>query len=264
MRMTLPILVSSLLCGVAFISSSVAAPQGVRAYLKATHAPRGAQTFAFNRRVSRFWGTIMRSLGAKVRTRRIVQVTNKTLKRFVQDTQKGYVEVIIPANTGHVWFRVGKEVYDFHPKGFRVGQVRPIKGERYGMLAKITPAQERQLKSYLKRLKADGGRELGKYDFHGEKGLHCVTWLMRAPLGEHGESLVQLLGGTRRDGGSMARFARFLLRRANRSVATVALYTDQPTSPSQLRRWAFQLISGAQVRRAHEERFGPTKPKRKR
>ena len=121
------------------------------------------------------------------------------------------------------------------------------------MLVPLAPAVEARLEKYLARIKRTGGRELGNYDFHGEKGFHCVTWFMRQALGpKAGDNLVKLLGGDARDGGSMPRFARFMLKKA-RGVEAVVVYDNAKKSRSQLDRLRFQLMSSSGLRRAWRE-----------
>lgn len=188
-----------------------------------------------------------------VRNRKVLQVTNKTLDSFSKATAKGYLEVVVPANKGHVYFRHGGQVFDFYPKGLRVGPVRPIGSERYGFLVPLTSRQELKLKSYLKHMKKTRGRELGKYDFHGDTGFHCVSWMMRLALGDKkGDSLVKVLGGRHKDGASMPRFASFMLKKA-KNVEAVVVYNDTPSSRSQLTRLGLQLMSSKELRRAHAE-----------
>jgi len=197
----------------------------------------------------------------RMRTRKVIQVTNKTLGKYVDSTKKGYLEVVVPANKGHVFFRYGKEVFDFYPKGFRVGTVRPIGSERYGMLIPLNKKQERRLQSYLKRLKKTGGKELGKYDFHGEEGFHCVSWMMRLAMAgkQHGgsKSLAEVLGGGKkiREAG-MPRFSRFMLKKAAPVEAVVVYNNDGVKSQTELSRMSFALMSSRQIRRANREMIG--------
>jgi hypothetical protein len=188
--------------------------------------------------------------------RQLVQVTNQSLQSYVNATSRGYLEVVVPAGKGHVFFRRGNEVFDFYQGGFRVGGVRPIGSERYGLLIPLTAAQEKRIDRYLGRLKRTGGKELGEYDFHGEKGFHCVTWMMRLALdgksGEKGHNLVEVLGGKPRDGESMPRFSRFLLRQA-KPVEAVMIYNDQARTSRQLRRGRVDVVSHRELRRQFQE-----------
>jgi hypothetical protein len=184
--------------------------------------------------------------------RQLVQVTNQTLQSYVDATSRGYLEVVVPAGKGHVFFRRGTEVFDFYQGGFRVGGVRPIGSERYGLLIPLTPVQEKRIDRYLGRLKRTGGKELGEYDFHGEKGFHCVTWMMRLALDGKGHNLVNALGGKPRDGESMPRFSRFLLRQA-RPVDAVVIYNDQARTSRQLRRGRVDVVSHRELRRQFQE-----------
>ena len=239
----------------------VLAPLSVRArgladFMRQAQPATGKQTFLGAVRVPRMIAGALTHVPVvkdRLRTRQIVQVTNESLAGFVEATQKGYLEVVVPAGKGHVFFRYGKEVFDFYPGGFRVGGVRPVGSERYGMLVPLSPTQEAKLQRYLGRLKATGGQELGAYDFEGEKGFHCVTWMMRLALegkgGQDAKSLVQALGGGSRDGASMPSFARFMLRRAS-PVEAVVLYKNETRTPSQLGRMKFNLMSSRELRRA--------------
>ncbi len=233
--------------------------RGLADFVEREHPAVGRQAFLQGLRVPR---SLQAALGKipivkdRLRSREIVQVTNGSLASFVEATGKGYLEVVVPAGKGHVYFRYGKEVFDFHPGGFRVGEVRPIGSDRYGMLVPLSPAQEAKLARYLGRLKATSGKELGAYDFEGEKGFHCVTWMMRLALEGQGASgaknLVQALGGRPRDGESMPAFARFMLRRAS-PVEAVVLYKNEARTPRELGQMTFNLMSSRELRRAFAE-----------
>lgn len=233
---------------------AAASRAGVSGFVKAAKPTQARQHYAFGRfKVPRLIAKGMQKLGlgGQLRTRSLLQVTNQTLQQFTAATSKGYVEVVVPANKGHVFFRYGGKVFDFYPRGLRIGAVRPIGSDRYGMLVKLTPKQERRLATYLGRLERTQGAELGSYDFHGEKGFHCVTWLMRATLGKtRGDTLVKLLGGKEKHGRSMPRFARFMLKQA-RGVEAVAIYKADPVSSTQLGKLNLELMSSRQLRRAH-------------
>lgn len=183
---------------------------------------------------------------ALVRGRQVVHVNNQTLPSYVNATKRGYLEVVVPAGKGHVYFRHGEEVFDFGTEGLRVGAVRPIKSDRYGYLIPLTKQEEANLTGYLGRLKATGGKELGRYDFEGEKGFHCVTWMKRFALSADGRDLVKHLGGRGRDWESMPRFARFLDKRA-KGVESRVLYHDGDASERQLTKKP-KLISGIALR----------------
>ncbi len=185
---------------------------------------------------------------ASYRGRPLYRVSNAGLQDFVGATQKGYVEVLVPANRGHIYLRRGREVFDFSEDGFRGGDVRPIGGDRYGALIPLSPAEEAQLDTHLARLKRTQGAELGNYDFTGEHGLHCVGWMNKISLGGHGESFVEFLGGKARDAESMPRFANFLVERAKR-VEALVLYEAAPKSqPAR-----FQIITSKALERAHAQ-----------
>jgi len=239
------------------------APRGLKGFLRARRPAVATQHYvsAFGKAV-RLPRPIARGLqrigaGRLLRQRNLVLVDNQRLPQLNKATARGYLEVVVPANKGHVYFRHGAEVFDFYPGGLRVGGVRPIRSERYGFLIPLRRGEERRLRSYLARLKKTEGAELGPYDFHGDKGFHCVSWLMRAALGAErrgeraGRNLVALLGGRPRDGGSMPRFARFLLARAKR-VEAVVVYRDGSAAKAPLARTRLQLISSRALRRAFE------------
>lgn len=205
-------------------------------------------------RVARSLGKMR--LGGLMKRRKVLQVNNGNLKRYTEATRKGYLEVVVPAGKGHVYFRHGDQVFDFYVKGLRVGPVRKIGSERYGFLVPLSERQEVRLKAYLRHMKKTRGRELGAYDFHGDKGFHCVSWLMRLTLGKKpGENLVKVLGGKRKDGTSLPRFANFMLKKA-RGVEAVVVYSDQPRSASQLRHLGLDLMTRKQLRRAHADEIG--------
>jgi hypothetical protein len=247
LRLLLPLLIAAL--------CSRADARGLSDFVRSVHPTTGQQTFLGALRVP---APLTRALarvplvGSKLRTREVVQVTNRSLEAFVQATSKGYLEVVVPAGKGHVFFRYGGEVFDFYQGGFRIGPVRPIGSERYWMLVPLTAAQERRLASYLARLKQTGGKELGAYDFEGEKGFHCVTWMLRLALegkAGGGANLVKLLGGKPADGASMPSFARFMLRRAS-PVEAVVVYKNEERTPTQLGRLRFDLMSSRALRHA--------------
>ena len=234
---------------------AVAKPaRGVAAFSRVHKPVRATQHYAFGRfKVPQFVAKGLRKvgLGKQLKTRSLLQVTNATLKQFTKATAKGYLEVVVPKGKGHVYFRYGGKVYDFYPGGLRVGEVRRIGSDRYGMLVKLAPKQEKRLRSYLKRVERTKGAELGTYDFHGDKGFHCVSWFMRAALGpKQGDNLVKLLGGRPKDGRSMPRFARFMLKKAH-GVEAVAVYKADPLSGTQLGKLRFGLMSSSQLRQAH-------------
>lgn len=245
-----------ILASLALPTSSEARPTPIGRFLQREKPVQARQHYAFGK--LRVPGLVARGLrvlglGKQVRTRELVQVDNKTLAGFTQATAHGYLEVVVPANKGHVYFRHGGKVFDFYPGGLRVGAVRPIKSDRYGLLVKLDAKQEKRLARYLKRIEKTGGSELGAYDFQGAQGFHCVSWLMRATLGQkQGDNLVKLLGGRPRDGASMPRFARFMLKKAQ-GVEAVAVYKADPLPASQLGRLSFELMSSRQLSRAHVE-----------
>jgi len=181
--------------------------------------------------------------------KRIVQVTNQTLPAFVDQTKTGYLEVVVPAQKGHVYFRHGTRVFDFYQGGFRISDVRPIGKARYGFLIPLEAAHERALERYLDRLTATGGRELGTYDYYGSTGFHCVTWLNRLKFPGK-QRLTELLGGEEDDGESMPRFARFVMKSA-KPVEGLVLYQDAPVTPEALAKTRFRVITSRQLSRAH-------------
>ena len=175
----------------------------------------------------------------KTVTRDVYHVNNHALKSYIDATKRGFLEVVVPANTGHVWFRHGEKLYDFGPSGFRVSGVREIgKTERYGVLVRLSKAQEKKLAHYLERLESTKGAELGLYDFQGDKGFHCVTWLMRHSFGPG--NFVKMLGGKPNDGDSMPRFAQFMVKRAQ-PVEAVVLYSNEAQSEKSLSHKKFDL-----------------------
>ena len=238
-----------------------ARPRTVKQFIHNSGAAVGQQQFLGRFRVPARLGKLLgkvKFVAKRMRTRKVIQVTNKTLGSYVNSTKKGYLEVVVPANKGHVFFRYGKEVFDFYPKGFRVGAAtRPNGSERYGMLIPLNKKQERKIQRYLKRLKKSGGKELGKYDFHGEGGFHCVTWMMRLAMAgkQHGGSkdLAQWLGGRKKDGSSMPRFSRFMLKKAAPVEAVVVYNSGNVKSRSELSRMAFDIMSSRQLRRANRQ-----------
>ena len=240
-----------------------ARPRTVGQFIQSSNTRVGKQQFLGRFRVPARLGKWLGKVNwvaRRMRTRKVIQVTNKTLGQFVGSTRKGYLEVVVPANKGHVFFRYGKEVFDFYPGGFRVGPVRPIGSERYGVLIPLNKKQERSIASYLKRLKKTGARELGSYDFHGQEGFHCVSWMMRLALAgkQHGGSknLAEVLGGRKKDGGSMPRFSRFMLKKALPVSAVVVYNNEGVKSRGELSRMAFEIMSSRQLRRANREMRG--------
>jgi hypothetical protein len=226
---------------------------GLSAFLATDQPITGRQHYLAGLRVPRRIAAVLGKVGLvarQMRARTVVQVTNQTLERFVESTERGYLEVVVPAGKGHVFFRHGRDVFDFYPGGFRVGGVRPIGSERYGMLIPLTADQERAVTRYLGRLKGSEGKELGEYDFSGEKGFHCVSWMCRAKIDPQRGNLVGLLGGKPRDAESMPRFARFLLKRA-RPLDAVVVYQDEARTAKQLDRMRFDIMSLRDLIREH-------------
>ena len=242
------------------LPTAQARPRTIKQFIHNTKTNVGQQQYLGRFKVPARLGKLLGKVGfvaRRMRTRKVIQVTNKTLGKYVNSTKKGYLEVVVPANKGHVFFRYGKEVFDFYPKGFRVGNVRPIGSERYGMLIPLDKKQERKIQRYLSRLKKTGGKELGKYDFHGDGGFHCVSWIMRLAMAgkQHGGSknLAELLGGRKKDGGSMPRFSRFMLKKALPVEAVVVYNNDGVKSQGELSRMGFAIMSSRQLRRANRQ-----------
>jgi len=248
-----------ILLTVLMLHPDVAVAGGLRDFVRSTRPVTARQDYALGRfKVPRKLARTMKKmhLGRLVRSRKVLQVNNKTLKKYTQATAKGYLEVVVPAGKGHVYFRHGNQVFDFYMKGLRVGPVRKIGSERYGFLVPLTSKQELKLKSYLRHMKKTRGKELGPYDFHGEKGFHCVSWIMRLTMGEkRGESLVKMLGGRRKHGTSMPRFAQFMLKKA-KGVEAVVVYSDKERSKTQLGRLGLELMTSNQLRKAHADEIG--------
>lgn len=234
-------------------ASATADPRGVQTFVETARPATGTQHYLAGLRVAAPLAAVLGKVGIvarQMRTRAVVQVTNQTLEAFVQSTERGYLEVVVPANKGHVFFRYGRDVFDFYPGGFRVGQVRPIGSERYGMLVPLSAEQERAVASYLGRMKRTEGKELGDYDFSGVKGFHCVSWMCRPRLDPQRGDLVGLLGGKPKDGESMPRFARFLLKRA-RPLDAVVVYQDGARTATQLDHMRFDIMSLRDLIRDH-------------
>jgi hypothetical protein len=214
-----------------------------KSFVAKTRATTGRQYFLGGRRVPKIVGKLFSKFSRK---RNLVHVDNQKMSKFVEATRKGYLEVVIPANTGHVWFRKGEKLYDFGPKGFRVSGVREITRERYGVLVKLDAKQEKNLQHYLNRLEKTNGSELGSYDFHGDKGFQCVTWLMRHSFGEG--NFVKMLGGKAKDATSMPRFSNFMVKRA-RNVEALIVYNKDGMNKSKLDRKTFDIMSIKELRR---------------
>ncbi|MFH1130618.1 MAG: hypothetical protein V1754_04745 [Pseudomonadota bacterium] len=231
---------------------SPARTTSLQKFVQKTKLPVGWAHFLGNRRVSGVSWERGRQLGLHGQRRQIVQINNNVLNKYIAAT-KGYLEVLVPAGKGHVFFRYGNKVFDFYPGGFRVGGVRPIGNSlRYGMLVKLDKQQQRTLEQYLQRLETQNGRELGQYSFFSsEGGYHCVSWMMRLGFGKEGKNLVELLGGNEGDGGSMPDFAKFMLKRAE-GVESVVVYQNEERKPSQLNKMGFDLVSGAGIVRQWE------------
>lgn len=218
--------------------------------------PHAHRAYLFRHRVServgRFVGRIP-LLKRLLRHRQLYAASNENLSQVTKATGKGYLEVIFPADRGHVFYRLGDRVFDFYDKGFRARSVAPINGDRYGFLVRVTPKQEQRLGAYFQRLEATKGKELGKYDFEGVKGFHCVTFMLREQVGERaGEHLVKLLGGNRKDGRSMPSFARFMLEKA-KNVESVVVYKKDAIDATQLSTLELALMSRDGLRKARKE-----------
>jgi hypothetical protein len=213
-----------------------------KSFVAKTRAATGRQYYLAGRRVPKMVGKFFSKFSRK---RNLVHVDNQTISKFVDATRKGYLEVVVPANTGHVWFRKGDKLYDFGPKGFRVSGVREITRERYGVLVKLDAKQEKKLLHYLDRLEKTNGAELGPYDFHGDKGFQCVTWLMRHSFGEG--NFVKMLGGKAKDATSMPKFSNFMVKRA-RNVEAVIVYNKEGMSKKKLDQKTFDIMSIKELR----------------
>jgi len=221
-------------------------------FLRQSATPTGRQSYLARVRLAAPVRAVLGKLpviGKRITDRQMVSVSNANLEQYVAATERGYLEVVVPKGKGHVFFRYGREVFDFYPGGFRVGPVRPIGSERYGMLVPLTAEQETRLQGYLGRLKQTNGAELGEYDFHGGKGFHCVTWMMRLAFDPQQGDLVSALGGKHRDGSSMPSFSRFMLKAA-RPVDAVVLYSAEGKSARELSRAELDLMSLRDIGRA--------------
>ncbi len=205
---------------------------GFQRFVDAHTPTTGKLVYVRGQRVGKRLANAGNALGL-TKERKVVHVDNEHLAEYVNATKDGYLEVVVPAGKGHIYFRVGTEVFDFGDEGFRVGGVRPIKSDRYGVLVPLAPEQEGRLVAYLHRLKQDKGAELGAYDFNGEKGFHCASWMSRVALDEKGHTLTELLGGSKRDFESMPRLANFFLKRA-KNVESVVVYRNEATTPAEL------------------------------
>jgi hypothetical protein len=229
------------------VTGGRAAGAGLQEFIARQRPTVGALYYARSLRLPPRIGSPLARAGVAAR-RPVVHVDNQHLDAYVDATRSGYLEVVIPAGKGHLYFRHGTEVFDFSDAGFRVGGVRPIKSDRYGILIPLSPSQEGRLSAYLERLKATDGAELGTYDFEGEKGFHCVSWMKQLRFDDAGHTLVDLLGGSPKKWDSMPQFAQFLLKRA-RGVESVVVYRDGATSPETLGE-APDVVSLRQLRRA--------------
>jgi len=225
-------------------------------FMRSVRPMTAERTYCAGVPVPRFMTRLVRGVAGKLglqrylMQRKLVQVTNDTLNRVTRATARGYLEVVFPANKGHVYFRHGTKVFDFYRGGFRCGGVRPIRSERYGMLVRLTPGQERRLTVYLEGLEASGGKELGSYDFSGRKGFHCVSWLMRLDLDGEGHNLMQVLGSKSSHAPGMPNFSRFMLKKAS-GVEAVLVYRDPPKTASRLGWMRFQLMSNRGIVKAY-------------
>jgi hypothetical protein len=226
-------------------------PTTAKAFIKKAKLTKGTQYFVRGHRLSKGIGRV---LGNWSKKRKLVHIDNKNLDGFIKATTKGYLEVVIPANTGHVWFRYGEKLYDFGPKGFRVSGVREITKERYGSLVRLNAKQEKDLGHYLERLETTKGAELGLYDFKGDKGFHCVSWLMRHSFGEG--NFVKMLGGTAKDAKNMPNFSRFMVKGA-RNVEAIVVYNKDKLSSANLDKHKFDLMSLPALRKAFAETGRP-------
>jgi hypothetical protein len=231
------------------LSPAAAKGRGFRAFVQKAKPVTAKQRYVAGFRIPAKLQGLFKKRGVQ---RPVVHINSTTLPHYVKATQKGYLEVVVPSKTGHVWFRHGEKLYDFAPDGFRVSGVRPINKERYGVLVKLTKSQEKRLVHYLDRLEKTKGAELGLYSFHGNKGFHCVTWLMRQSFGSGKSNLVQMLGGSAKDGSSMPRFTQFMLKRAQ-PVEAVVVYNKKPLSEAQLSTMNFDVMSSRQLRKAYRE-----------
>lgn len=249
------LLLVALLAG-GLLAGDARAEPGLARVVRDAQLPRAHRAYFLRHRVSeraaRWIGRVplVRRL---LRHRQLYAASNENLSAITRATKKGYLEVIFPADRGHVFYRLGDRVFDFYDKGFRAGPVRPIKSDRYGFLVRITEKQEKRLAAYFQRLEQTAGKELGRYDFHGEKGFHCVTFMLREQVGERpGEHLVKVLGGNRKDGRSMPKFARFMQDKA-KHVEGVVVYKKDAIDSSQLAQMELALMSSDQLRKARKD-----------
>jgi hypothetical protein len=173
-------------------------------------------------------------------------VTSATLADFVA-RERDVLEVVVPASRGHVYFRVGEKVYDFSEAGLRVGPVRPIASDRYGFVVRLAPADLGRLRAHLERLERTGGAELGAYDFRGAEGFHCVTWFSRLPIGPEGQTVLEALGASTKDGESMPAFARFLASHVPEQI----VYSNTPRDRATLDALKLDIMTLEQLEAAY-------------
>lgn len=244
-----------------FLPASALADRGLQKFLASSQAVQGRQYYLGRMKVPGAAARVLHKTrwGAKrIRERSVIQVTNETLPSYLAHTSTKYLEVMFPAargRVGHVYFRYGKEVMDFNPEGLRVGEARPIKSDRYAMLVPLNHEQEQAVKSYFKEIKHSWPSTLGKYDFSGKDGFHCVSWFMNKALDSQGRNLAQILGNSsnrRRssgEAGGVVRFSRFMLKKAA-PVEGVMLFKKDPLTSKQLDKLKFDLITHRQLHRA--------------
>ena len=82
-----------------------------------------------------------------------------------------------------------------------------------------------------------------------------MVFVRRHGSKQHGGSknLAQWLGGRNKDGSSMPRFSRFMLKKAAPVEAVVVYNNDGIKSRGELSRMAFDIMSSRQLRRANRE-----------
>lgn len=113
------------------------------------------------------------------------------------------------SGAGHLYSRVGKEVYDYFPT-YRKSDYSTSYGDRLEPVVLLKSQELAKLKTYVTNMYKLRDQALGPGNYDGTTssvgklddnrplcgiGHNCTSWMTTAPIGENGERYFQLLGG---------------------------------------------------------------------
>lgn len=165
----------------------------------------------------------------------------------IVEKDAGTLSVILSMKQGHVYFRLGREIYDYRPHRGNFSRVarsdyRLPNSDRSEVQLTLSAYELEQFHKYVSNIDKNREQVLGEAHplqlfepdftvrahetkgtlednkFLDQKSIHnCLTWLTTAPLGKNNENLMTLLGMTAEDieketHSYIVQFYRFLLK----------------------------------------------------